>query len=112
MRIGSISENKEIEKRVAITPEIVKKYLSLGFEICLNENYGLHLGISDKDYSDHGAKILKNENEILENSDLVVQLGIFSDDKFSFFKEDQTLIGVLDPYSNKEKLENLAKKKN
>ncbi len=111
MRIGSISENKEIEKRVAITPEIVKKYLSLGFEICLNENYGLHLGISDKDYSDHGAKILKNENEILENSDLVVQLGIFSDDKFSFFKEDQTLIGVLDPYSNKEKLENLAKKK-
>ena len=33
MRIGSLSENKDIEKRVAITPEIVKKYLSLGSEI-------------------------------------------------------------------------------
>ena len=26
MKIGSISENREIENRVAITPDIVKKY--------------------------------------------------------------------------------------
>ena len=39
MKIGSILENQNIEKRVAITPEIVKKYLSLGFEISLSSNY-------------------------------------------------------------------------
>jgi NAD(P) transhydrogenase subunit alpha len=33
MRIVSISENKNIEKRIAITPEIAKKYISLGFEV-------------------------------------------------------------------------------
>ena len=33
MKIGSVSENQNLEKRIAITPEIVKKYLSLGFEI-------------------------------------------------------------------------------
>ena len=32
MRIVSISENKNNEKRVAITPEIAKKYISNGFE--------------------------------------------------------------------------------
>ena len=32
MRIGSILENQEIEKRVAITPDIVKKYISLGLK--------------------------------------------------------------------------------
>ena len=31
MKIASISENQKIEKRVAITPEIAKKYISLGF---------------------------------------------------------------------------------
>ena len=51
MLIGSISENQSIEKRIAITPEIAKKYISLGFEISLIENYGLHLGIQDKDLS-------------------------------------------------------------
>ena len=52
MRIGSILENQNVEKRIAITPEIVKNILSLGFEIHLSENYGSHLGIKDKDYLD------------------------------------------------------------
>ena len=111
MRIGSVRENQKIEKRIAITPEIVKKYTSLGFEMCLSENYGSHLGFKDEHYKDMGADISKNELEVLNSSDLIVQLGMLADDKISGFKEKQTLIGVLDPYNNKEKLENLAKKK-
>ncbi len=37
MRIVSILENKKIEKRVAITPEIAKKYKARGFEVSINE---------------------------------------------------------------------------
>ena len=42
MRIVSVSENHTIEKRIAITPEIAKKYITLDFEVCLPENYGEH----------------------------------------------------------------------
>ena len=111
MRIGSIKENQKIEKRISITPEIVKKYTTLGFEVCLSENYGAHLGIKDDHYKDCGVKILKDENEIIKSSDIIVQLGILPDDKTSNIKENQTLVGVLNPYENREKLENLAKKK-
>lgn len=111
MKIGSVKENKEIEKRIAITPEIIKKYSSLGFEICLSENYGTHIGISDKQYLDLGVKILKEDNEILESSDLVLQVGMLSDNLCSYINQNQTLIGALNPYNNKEKLENLVKKK-
>ena len=61
MRIGSIQENQKIEKRISITPEIAKKYTSLGFEVCLSENYGAHLGIKDDSYKVAGVKILKDE---------------------------------------------------
>ena len=61
MRIGSIKENQNIEKRIAITPEIIKKYLSLGFEICLSKNYGSHLGITDDEYSDQGVKFANDD---------------------------------------------------
>ena len=111
MRVASISENKDLEKRIAITPDILKKYISLGFEISLSANYGLHLGIKDKEYLDLGAKISNDENEILSNSDIIVQLGMLSDEKNSLVKENQTLIGVFNPYENKEKLESLSKKK-
>ena len=111
MKIGSILEIQEFEKRIAITPEIVKKYLSLGFEIHLSENYGTHLGINDSEFINAGAKISKNDNEILSNSNILVQLGMISDEKISLIKENQTLIGVFNPYENKEKLQNLSKKK-
>ncbi len=110
MRIGSTLEDHKIEKRIAITPEIVKKYTSLGFEVCLSENYGSHLGIDDDQYTELGAKILKSDNEILNSSDIIVQLGILSEDKTKHIKENQTLIGILNPYENKEKLQNLVKK--
>jgi NAD(P) transhydrogenase subunit alpha len=111
MRVGSILENQDVEKRIAVTPEIVKKYNSLGLEILLSKNYGLHLGINDKEFLDHGAKISNDENEILSNSDIIIQLGMLSDDKSALIKENQNLIGVFNPYENKIKLENLSKKK-
>ena len=49
--------------------------------------------------------------KILQDSDIIVQLGLISDDKASLLKENQSLIGVLNPYLNKDKLLNLAKKK-
>ena len=110
MRIGSILENQNIEKRISITPEIVKKYTSLGFEVLLSENYGSHLGIKDKEYSDLGVKFSRDDNEILKDSDLIVQLGLLTDDKISLIRENQILIGILNPYDNKEKLDDLVKK--
>ena len=104
-------EDQALEKRIAITPELVKKYNSLGFEITLIENYGSHLGLKDEQFIDMGAKISKNESEILSASDVIVQLGMLPDDKISYLKENKILIGVLNPYKNKEQLQNLSKKK-
>ena len=111
MRVGSILENQNLEKRIAITPEIIKKYISLGFEVFLSKGYGSHLGINDKDYLDLGAKISNDENEILTSSDIILQLGILTDDKNSLIKKDQNLIGVFNPYENKNKIDDLVKKK-
>ena len=57
MKIASILENQKIEKRIAITPEIAKKYISLGLEVSLAENYGSHLGIKDEEYKELGVSI-------------------------------------------------------
>ena len=110
MRIGSVLENQENEKRISITPDVIKKYTSLGFEVFLSENYGRHIGINDDEYLKLGAKISKDDKEILSSSDIIVQLGMLSDEKSSIMKESQILVGVLNPYDNKGKLESLVKK--
>mgnify|MGYP001256283519 CR=1 FL=1 len=110
MRIVSVLENQKIEKRIAITPDIAKKYIALGFEVVVSEKYGEHLGFKDNDYKELGVEILKKENEVLSNADVIIQLGLLSDDNLSLLKKDQTLIGVFNPYFNKEKIKNLSKK--
>ena len=111
MKIGSVLENQNIEKRIAITPEIAKKYISFGFEVFLSKNYGAHLGITDEEYQNVGVKTSNDEKEILNDANVLFRLGLPSDDKCSLLKQDQTLIGVLNPYDNKNKLDNLIKKK-
>jgi len=110
MKIASILENQKIEKRIAITPEIAKKYISLGFEVSLSENYGSHLGIRDEEYKELGVSILVDDKEIINKADIIVQLSLLGDDKNSILKENQTFIGVLNPYDNKDKIDNLVKK--
>ena len=110
MRIVSVSENPKIEKRIAITPEIAKKYIALGFDLSLSENYGEHLGFKDNEYKELGVKIHNNESEIIESADVIVQLGLLSDDKISLIKENQTIVGVFNPYDNKERINTLITK--
>jgi NAD(P) transhydrogenase subunit alpha len=57
-----------------------------------------------------GVSIIKDEKELINNSDIIVQLGLLSDDKISLIKKNQILIGIFSPYKNKEKIESLAKK--
>jgi len=111
MIIGSITENKEIEKRVAVTPDIVKKYKNLGFEIYLIENYADHLGYDDKLFTEVGAKIIKDGKELINNSDILIQIGLLNENQLSTMKQNQILVGSLNVNENKSKIQKLISKK-
>ena len=110
MIIGSISENINVEKRVAITPDIVKKYKSLGLEVHLVKNYASHLGLHDAQYISEGAKILNTEDEVISSANAILQMNILDDHNLTKLKEKQILIGVLNPYLNQKKLKEVSSK--
>ena len=111
MKIGSVNENKDLEKRVSITPEIAKKYINLGFEVQLSVNYGKHLGFEEKEYSELGVKFISDEKKLIENVDIIIQMSLLSEDRTSLLKPDQIFIGVLNPYENKKQLDVLVNRK-
>ncbi len=111
MIIGSISENKNIEKRVALTPEILKKYKSLDLKMCINKGYGNHIGFYDEDYQKEGVEVLETEQDVIQKSNIIIQMGILNDENLDLLEEGQILIGVLNSYINEDKLKKLSKKK-
>ena len=111
MYIGTISENKNFEKRISVTPEIVKKYNNLGFKVIVEKDYGSHLGFNNEEYKICGAQIISDKKNIIDKSDLILQLNLLPDDSLSLIKQDKFLIGSFSYYQNKEKLIQLSKKK-
>ena len=111
MKIGSISGNLTSEKRISLTPEISKKYLDLGVEIFINKSYGTHLGLHDNDYKEKGVQILNNIDEVINNCNSLLQVNLPEINYIEKLRENTSLIGVFNPYDNKEKIDLLLKKK-
>ena len=111
MKICSLAENLNYEKRIAITPETAKKYTSIGVEVCLPKDYAKHLGLTDEIFKDLGVKILENQNEIISNADVLVQLTLPNKEIISQLREHQTLIGVLNSNENADILKDLVSRK-
>ena len=110
MKIGSTIENLDFEKRVSITPEVLKKYKALGIDINLTKGYASHLGFTDQLYKSEGANIFDNDDQVLSNSDAILQMNIPKDEILNKIKKNQILIGVLNPYANEKKLKELISK--
>ena len=83
MFVGSILENKDFENRIAITPEIAKKYNSLGLKVCLVKGYGKHLGIQDNEYQKVGVEIKASQNEVLNSSKAIIKVNCPSQNQIS-----------------------------
>ena len=109
MKIGSISENKNAEKRISITPDIVKKYISSGFEVFIEKGFGDHLGIKDEIFLTEGCKIESKEN-ILKNSDIIVQMNLPDIGDTSLLKENKILIGNFNSNKNLETIKKINEK--
>jgi len=110
MIIGSISENKEIEKRISITPDSAKKYISNGFQVLVENGIGSHLGFSDEDFIKVDCKIETKEN-ILKNSDIILQLDLPEENNLQFLEKNKILIGNFNSSQNVEKVEKFNAKK-
>ena len=108
MIIGSVCENKVTEKRISVTPENVKKFISNGFKVYLEKNYADHLDIDDKKFLENGAEFFDKKEIIIKESDILLQLNLPGDDELEHLTPNKNLIGVFDPTNNKDRISKLS----
>ena len=109
MIIGSVCENKNTEKRISVTPENVKKFVSTGFKIYLEKNYANHLDIDDEKFRENGAEFYDDKEKVIKKSNILLQLNLPEEKDLMHLTADNNLIGVFDPTNNKDKIAKLSK---
>jgi len=74
MLIGIPKEILPEEKRVAATPETVRKYIDLGFEVAVESSAGKGVLISDDDYADGGATVISDAERLFAQADIILKV--------------------------------------
>ena len=108
MKLAVLKETDALETRVAITPETAKKYVELGFKVCVQSDAGKASAFTDACFKDAGAEICETDAETIKDADVVLAVRPLEESIAIQLKKGCVLIGVLEPYDHKQGLEALA----
>ena len=100
MKIAVLKETKPGERRVALTPESVKKLRAKGPEVVVQAGAGASAGFFDKDYSEAGASIEASADALLGAADLVIKLNAATPDEIAKAKSGAGFVSLLFPLVN------------
>lgn len=107
MRIAIPKERRPAEKRVAATPESVKKLIALGYSVAVETGAGTAAAFPDDLYRQAGAEIVASPAALFTAADIVLKVqrpltGMEGIDEVGMLRAGTTLIAMLNPYVNKE----------
>jgi alanine dehydrogenase len=109
--IGIPSDNKDDEKRVALTPESVNLLVESDNEVFVQKGAGLGANYTDKDYSENGA-IISDSPARVYSADVVIKVAPFSEEETDYLKGNQVVMSYLNVLKlNEETLGKLIRKK-
>ena len=97
MQIGIPKETQDNERRVAATPETVKKFIAAGFSVAVQSGAGEDANITDADFQTAGAKIASNAQALFGGSDIILKVQRPSDQEILSMNEGAALICFLYP---------------
>tara|TARA_B100001758_G_scaffold247913_1_gene268467 strand:+ start:5502 stop:6653 length:1152 start_codon:yes stop_codon:yes gene_type:complete len=114
MKISIPKENRIGETRVAASPEVVKKFVSMGFDVTIQSDAGLESGFTDEIFKSVGASISSDTKSTLANADIIfkIQRLMTSNDELdetSMCKKDAIVISHMSALSSKKDIEQYAK---
>jgi NAD(P) transhydrogenase subunit alpha len=108
MKIGIVKERRAQERRCAVSPDTVKKYVGLGAQVAIETGAGLSAAITDDAFKAAGAEIVADAAAALGGADLVLKVQRPEDDELGHFKRGAVLAAILNPYNAKESIADYA----
>jgi H+-translocating NAD(P) transhydrogenase subunit alpha len=107
MKLAVGKESLTAEKRVAATPESVRKLIALGFDVHVESGAGLAAAVTDDMYAQAGAKIA-SAGDVYKDADVVLRVRQPANSEITGMKSGALLLAQLSPYQEKETLKALA----
>jgi NAD(P) transhydrogenase subunit alpha len=104
MKIAIPKERRPYEKRVAATPDTVKKYRALGYDVAVEAGAGIEAACPDEHYTAAGANVVADATTILRDADIILKVQRPMNEgegrnEIGLLKSGSLLIAMLNPYA-------------
>jgi H+-translocating NAD(P) transhydrogenase subunit alpha len=107
VKIAVLKEGEAGERRVAATPETVKKFVGLGATLAVEAGAGAGANFADADYETAGAEIVSRDNAI-GGADAILVVQGPEPGSLNGVKAGTLLIGALNPFGQRERVDGYA----
>ena len=95
MIVGILKEIKTEENRVSMTPAGVEVLRQDGHTVLVEASAGIGSGLSDAEYSAHGAEIVLSAKEIFSRADMVMHVKEPLESEYGMIRKDQIVFTYL-----------------
>lgn len=109
LKIAVIKETAANEKRVAVSPDSAKKYVSMGCHVTVQAGAGLAASFTDDMYKDVGAHIAKTDADTLKGADIFLYVQKPDASVLKSLKKGALAIGMFAPYQDTDAIKTWAK---
>ena len=107
MKIAVVKESEEGERRVAATPETVKKFVGLGAEVMVESGAGSGASIADSDYEAAGGGV-GSRAEVLAGAAILLSVQGPDPDILDAAAPGARLAGILNPFGRRDRIDAYA----
>ena len=105
MKIAVAKEIDPSEPRVAASPDTVKKFKALGFDVAVEPGAGIKSGLLDTDFSAAGADV---SADAAKDAEIVIKVKRPEASELGQYKRGALVIAIMDPYGNDAALKAIA----
>lgn len=109
MKIAVLKEVRGDEKRVAASPETIKKLTSLGAYFTIEAGAGIGASIPDSAFKDAGASIQPDRSALIAEADIILSVQGLEAAEAPLAKKGAVHISALNVFGEKDRLKALAK---
>jgi NAD(P) transhydrogenase subunit alpha len=102
MNLAVLKETKPHERRVAATPDTVKKYVGLGFDVTVEAGAGVSASVTDAAFEAAGAKIAPDAASAVRDADIVLKVQSPTAEELALLKKGAHLVAILSPLTDRD----------
>lgn len=107
MKIAVLRETAPGERRVAATPETVKKFVGLGAQVAVEVGAGTNASVGDQAFVDAGAAT-GDRTSVLADADVVLGIQGPDPDSLNGLKQGAWIIAALNPFGERARVDRYA----